>query len=160
MRIDSKKPFKSSPEDPAPLSRSVERRVHFGECDPMGVLWHGHYASYFSEAREALGRACGIDYEDLKKAGIGLPIKTMFLDYSIPLLYGQVYTVEASLHWSEAARLNIAYRILDREGLVATTGFTVQLMVNEAGEFYPFPPPFYQAFLDGWAAGRLAAIQR
>ena len=28
--------------------------VRFAECDSYGVVWHGHYALYLEQAREAL----------------------------------------------------------------------------------------------------------
>ncbi len=32
---------------PPPLVRSVVRSVRFEETDPMGLVWHGRYPSYF-----------------------------------------------------------------------------------------------------------------
>lgn len=156
MRINSKAPFKTLPDAPAPLTASIRRRVHFGECDPLGVLWHGHYPGYLAEAREALARACGLTYEHFLQADASVPIKTMFLDYFIPLRFERVYTVETAMHWSDAARINLTYRILDQEERVATTGFTVQLMTDAQGVLLLDPPLFYRRFLDDWASGEIS----
>ena len=155
MKINSKAPFKVLANSPAPLTVRVRRRVHFGECDPLGVLWHGHYAGYFSEVREALARLCGLTYEHFLQAGTSVPVKTMFVDYFIPLFFDRVYTVETSMHWSDAARINLTYQILDQDERVTTTGFTVQLMTDAAGILLLDSPRFYRQFLEDWAAGRM-----
>jgi acyl-CoA thioesterase FadM len=43
---------------------SIELEVPFRHIDMMGVVWHGHYYSYFEEARTALLRACDLDAGD------------------------------------------------------------------------------------------------
>ena len=47
--------FEQLPDMPAPLEKSVFRTVRFNEIDPMGIMWHGHYASFIEDARVALG---------------------------------------------------------------------------------------------------------
>lgn len=42
-------------ETPPPLSAGATRLVRFNEADPLGIVWHGHYASYFEDARAAFG---------------------------------------------------------------------------------------------------------
>ena len=36
--------------------------IRFNEVDSMGVVWHGHYATYFEDAREEFGRKYGLEY--------------------------------------------------------------------------------------------------
>ena len=38
---------------PPPLGIRVERKVRFEETDPLGIVWHGRYASFFEDARTA-----------------------------------------------------------------------------------------------------------
>ena len=54
--------FPSRKRDPSPLRVTVERRVRFEETDPLAIVWHGRYASYFEDARSAAGEKYGIGY--------------------------------------------------------------------------------------------------
>ena len=142
---------------PAPLAWSISRRVRFNEVDPLNVLWHGHYASYFEDARMALGERYGIGYQDFYAAGVLAPIRQMHMDYEGPLRFDETCRVSAQLFWDDAARLNFEYVIYDGQGKVATRGYTVQLFVTPSGDLYYAKPDFYEAFCSRWKAGELPA---
>ncbi|MDL2306838.1 acyl-CoA thioesterase [Desulfovibrio sp. OttesenSCG-928-C06] len=159
MRFDSDAPFRMQPGAPEPLGVSVTRKVRFGECDPMCVVWHGTYAVYAEEAREALVEACGFPYEILRQAEVVMPIKALFFDYLLPLRFGQEYAVSAFIHWTEAARVNMEYLITDADGRICTKGFSVQLITSFSGGLILDLPPFYRDFMQRWKAGELARLQ-
>jgi len=150
-----RKPYFPDNGGPAPLSLRVERCVRFEEVDPLGIVWHGRYASYFEDARVAHGDHFGIGYLDFFKHGLTTPIKQFHVDYDKPLLYGESYGIEARLHWTEAARLNYEFLITDAAGNVVTRGYSVQLMVDTEHELLVFPPDFYVAFLERWRMGKM-----
>lgn len=152
-----RKPYFRTPADaPAPLSHRVRRVIRFEEVDPLGIVWHGRYPSYFEDARVALGDRYGIGYLDFHREHVVTPIKQMHVDYILPLRFGESCTVTALLHWADSARINFEFEIRnDREELV-TTGYTVQLFLDEAGELLMCPPDFYQAFCERWKRGELA----
>ena len=141
--------------DPPPLCAEVRRRVRFEEVDSIGIVWHGRYAGYFEDARDALGERYGIGYMDFYENGILVPIKQLHADFHRPLRLKDEVTVEATLHYSEAARINHAFVIRDRQGAVATTGYTVQMMLDRDRNLCMIPPPFYEAFLERWREGRI-----
>jgi acyl-CoA thioester hydrolase len=140
---------------PPPLEASAPRLVRFNEVDPLGVLWHGHYASYFEDARVAFGERYGLGYQAMANAGFVAPIKQMRLDYEAPLRFNQACRITAALHWSEAARLNFSYVITDEAGAVATRGCTVQLFLSLGGELLYAKPAFYEAFCERWKRGEM-----
>ncbi len=139
--------------DPLPLRAGIRRKVRFEEVDSIGIVWHGRYAGYFEEARDALGEAYGIGYMDFYKNGILVPIKVLHTDFLRPLQLREEVVVEASLHYSEAARINHAFVIRDHEGRVTTTGYTVQMMLDMDRKLCMFPPPFFEDFLNRWKEG-------
>ena len=47
------------------LTVSQQIRVRFNETDPLGIVWHGYYITYFEDGREAFGRQHGISYLDV-----------------------------------------------------------------------------------------------
>jgi acyl-CoA thioester hydrolase len=147
--------FPSIKSDPAPLRIKIERRVRFEETDPLAIAWHGRYASYFEDARCALGEKYHIGYLDFHRNGVITPIKIMHTDYHLPLRLGEVFTIEGILHWNEAARINMEFVIRNNEGLLATTGYTVQVFLDLENNLLLMSPPFYRDFLEKWRAGLL-----
>lgn len=151
-----KKPyFKLVPGAPAPLAISISRRIRFEEVDPLGIVWHGHYPSYFEDARVALGDHYGIGYLDFHREHVVTPIKQMHVDYVLPLRFGESCTVTGKLHWAEAARMNFEFEIRNEAGELTTTGATVQLFLKEDGSLLMALPDFYQEFCDRWKKGEL-----
>jgi acyl-CoA thioester hydrolase len=140
---------------PPPLRAEVSRKVRFEEVDPLGIVWHGRYPSFFEDGRVALGEKYGIGYLDCYEAGVMTPIKKMHLDYRLPLRFGESFSVEAIMHWSEAARINFEFIIRNQGGNITTTGYTVQMMLDREENILLIPPPFYREFLDRWRAGAL-----
>lgn len=148
--------FKTTAGQPAPLRVTVERRVRFEEVDPLGIVWHGRYPGYFEDARVAFGDRFGIGYMDFYRQGILAPIKKLHVDYRRPLRFGDPFTIEGLLHWSEAARLNFEFILRNAAGEVTTSGYTVQMLMDAEHNVLLVPPPFYQAFCERWARGDLA----
>ena len=140
---------------PAPLSCSVERAVRCEEVDALNVVWHGRYPSYFEDARVAFGAAYGFDYTDLYNAGLVVPIKQMGIDYVTPLRFGQTCRITATLHWSEAAKLNFSYVISGAAGEIVTTGYTVQLFLTLDLDLCMVKPDYFVDFCNRWESGSL-----
>ena len=149
------KPYFKDQDGPAPLTVSCRRVVRLEEVDALGIVWHGRYPSYFEDGREDLGRRFGLGYTAFKAAGVVMPIRRLTVDYLSPLKYLDEMTIETALHWNEAARMNIPYRILGPDGRLVTSGATVQLMVGLDGGLLLEAPAFYLDFQARWREGRL-----
>jgi acyl-CoA thioester hydrolase len=141
---------------PAPLRAASSRYVRFEEVDPLGIVWHGRYASYFEDARVALTDRYGIGYLDFYGKGVVAPIRKLHVDYLHSLRFRETFTVEAVLHWTEAALLNMEFILRNEAREVTTTGYTVQVMLDADRNLLMLPPPFYREFLDRWRKGALA----
>ncbi len=148
--------FPSSKSSPPPLGIRVERKVRFEETDPLGIVWHGRYASFFEDAREAAGEKYGFGYQDFKKNEVNAPIRILHIDFLIPLKYNETFIIEGRLHWTEAARLDIDYLIWNAAGRLATTGYTVQVLLDKEDNILLSHPPFFQEFREKWRAGEFA----
>jgi len=147
----SKKPyFKFQSDAPPPLQTIIQRPIRFEELDPLGIVWHGRYPSFFEDGRVAHGNQYGISYLDFKKQGVAAPIKQMHFDYIKPLAFGDIAHIETTLHYTEASRLNYEFIIRNDSGDITTTGYTVQLFVTFDHELFMTPPDFYQEFLGRW----------
>ncbi len=145
--------FPSQEGAPPPLRVTVERQVRFEEVDPLNIVWHGRYPSFFEDARVAFGEKFGIGYLDCYAHGILTPIKKMHLDYFRPLRFQERFSIEGILHWSAAARLNFEFIIRNQAHEVTTTGYTVQMLLDTEMNIMLIPPPFVHDFLDRWEKG-------
>lgn len=152
----SRKPyFKPVDGSPAPLRCICERPIRFEEVDPLGIVWHGRYPSYFEDGRVDLGHRYNIGYMDMKQHNVAAPIKQMHMDYIKPLSFGDTAHIETLLHYNEAARLNYEFIIRNSAGDITTTGYTVQLFVDFNQELLMSPPDFYADLLQRWKDGTL-----
>ncbi len=147
--------FRNKEGDPEPLRATVSRRVRFEETDPLGIVWHGRYAGYFEDARVALGEKYGVGYLDFYNNGVIAPIRKLHFDYFRPLRLMEHFTIESIFHWSDATRINYEFIIRDSTNEVATTGYTVQVLLDTNNNLFLAPPPFFKAFREKWKAGEL-----
>lgn len=148
--------FKTTEDAPPPLRHRVERVVRFEEVDPLGIVWHGRYPGYFEDARVALGERYGIGYLDFYRQGVVAPIRKLHIDYHRPLRFREPFTIEGVLHWSEAARLDHEFIIRNAAGEVATTGYSVQMLMDTEERLLLVVPPFFEGFRERWQKGELA----
>jgi len=147
--------FQPQDNAPEPLRCSVERVVRFEEVDALAIVWHGRYPSYFEDGRVLLGEEYGLSYMDFYRQGVIAPIKQMHVDYLLPLRFGESFTIEAILHWTDATRLNHEFILRNTAGEVTTTGYSVQLLMDQEQNVLMLPPPFYAEFRQRWLSGEL-----
>ncbi|MCK5676002.1 MAG: acyl-CoA thioesterase [Verrucomicrobia bacterium] len=155
-----KKYFKREAGVPKPLVYSFQRRARFGEVDAMAVMWHGHYATLFEEASTELRRMSGLGYEDFFTAGVYAPIVQLHVDYFSSLLLDELFTVTATMLWTDAARINIEYTITKEDGTLAATGYTTQLFSSaKTGEPCFTLPPLLEKQQKRWRGGELGGAE-
>ncbi len=140
---------------PPPIELSVERTVRFDEVDALEIVWHGHYASYFEDARVALGERLGIGYRTLYHQQVPAPMKQLFVNFHHPLAFAERCRIIARLYWCESARMNMAYKILNAQDRTVATGFSVQMFTLKTGEYLARQPDFYAAFCQRWKQGQI-----
>lgn len=140
--------------DPEPVTASVTHKLQFHEMDPANIAWHGQYPAFFEKAQEAIGALCSLDYPSLRSKNLIAPIRQFHAEYFIPLHFGEVFTVTASLLWSEGARVNMEYIIRKENGRIAGAGYTVQLFMDAlTGEALISDPEFWSDFKKRWRNG-------
>ena len=97
------------------LKTSHTFAVRFSEVDSMRVVWHGSYPLYFEDAREAFGKAFGLEYMRIADNGFFAPLVELNIKYLRPLFYGKNYTVNIVHRPTEAAKIVFDYEIYDPE---------------------------------------------
>jgi|SRR6478672_3285 len=126
------------------LTVSKNIRVRFNETDPLGIVWHGIYITYFEDGREAFGREHGISYLDVQAHGYTTPIVKSICEHKLSLRYGDVARIETTIVDSPAAKMIFRYVIYDMKNEVACTGETVQVFLDSNNELMLTNPPFYE----------------
>lgn len=148
--------FPKLTDGPKPISATITRRVNFSEVDAMAISWHGRYVTYFEEASAELGRKSGMSFKDFYDYNLRAPIAQLHIDYHQPLVLEELFTVQASMIWSDAAKINTEYKIIKEDGSIACTGYMVQLFVDaKNSEVCWFIPELYKRCRERWLAGEL-----
>ncbi len=133
------------------LEDTATVRVRFNEVDVLRIVWHGHYANYFEEARRAFGRRYGVDYTVFIDHNIAVPVVQLHVDYYTPARVSDVLEVKARLLKSEAAKLNFVYEVRrPSEEKLLCSGSTVQVFTTPEGELLLTWPKFMLERLEAW----------
>jgi acyl-CoA thioester hydrolase len=127
------------------LSTSKEIEVRFSEVDSMNIVWHGAYALYFEDAREAFGAKYGLGYLDIFGSGFYAPLVDLSFHYKLPLIYGHKARVDIFYQPTEAAKIVFDYEIraADDNRLIAT-GKSVQVFLDMKYQLVWENPQFYE----------------
>jgi acyl-CoA thioester hydrolase len=129
------------------LKASREVEIRFNEVDSMNIVWHGSYALYFEDAREAFGAKYGLGYLDIFGAGYYAPLVELKFNYKRPLIYGKKARVEILFRDTEAAKIVFDYEIYDTsDGALVATGRSVQVFLDKEYRLAWGNPPFYEAW--------------
>jgi acyl-CoA thioester hydrolase len=133
------------------LKASKEVEVRFSEVDSMGIVWHGSYALYFEDAREAFGQKYGIGYLDILGSGFYAPLVDLKFSYKRPLIYGKTARVDITYRYTEAAKIVFDYEIFDTaDNSLVATGASVQVFLDKNYQLVWGNPPFYEAWKQKW----------
>ena len=94
-----------------PLPSAVyEQRVPFHDCDPLRIVWHGHYYKYLECAREVLMRQQRLDVPDMIELGYEMVVIESRCRYASPLRYGDLFRVRVRTLDIEQ-RIHLGYEI-------------------------------------------------
>ncbi|MBA3686820.1 MAG: acyl-CoA thioesterase [Planctomycetes bacterium] len=110
---------------------TIEVRVAFRDCDPMGVLWHGNYLAYCELARNQLGERIGFGIARLRDLGLFAPVVRSQVLHQAPARPDELLRVEAALYASAQPRLYHRYR-LSVGGRAIALGETEQVLTDQA----------------------------
>ncbi|WP_378187683.1 acyl-CoA thioesterase [Aquimarina sp. W85] len=118
-------------------------RVRFNDCDPLNIVWHGIYVTYFEEGREAFGRSENISYLDVKSNNFVTPIVNFNCDHKLPLTYGDIATIETIFVDSPAAKMIFKYNVYNQREELVCSGETTQVFLDMNGVMSLTIPDFF-----------------
>lgn len=126
--------------------------IRFNEVDSMGVVWHGHYATYFEDAREEFGRKYGLEYLMMYEKGFFEPLVDLNFKYKKPLIYGMCPEIEIVYRPCDAAKIIFDYEIRDpKTKEIYATGHSIQIFMDKnTYQLVLTNPEFYEEWKQKW----------
>jgi acyl-CoA thioester hydrolase len=117
---------------------SIDIRVRYCECDPMGVVHHTVYPVWFEMGRTELLRSTGRTYRDMESAGLLLAVVKLEVTYRAPARYDDLVTLRTTLTRVGAVKIEHAYELFRGDDLLVT-GSTVLACLDREGRARALP---------------------
>ena len=126
-----------------------EQLVPFHDCDPLGIVWHGHYYKYLEIARTDLFHRHRLDVADFRELGYRLLMIETRCRYAFPLRFDERVAVEARFKEMEQ-RLLVTYEVrnLTHDRRAARAWTTLVVTSNEGEMFMETPREIRDRILD------------
>ncbi len=129
---------------------SIELRVRYDECDPMGFVHHSNYLRYFEIGRTELLRASGGCYAEMEDAGVLVVVVRVDCRYRRPAKYDDVITVVTTIAGVTAAKIIHEYAITrknhtgESEKIVDAT--VTLAVIDREGKLQRVPKPLLDQY--------------
>jgi acyl-CoA thioester hydrolase len=115
-------------------------RVRYNECDPQGIVFNGHYLTYFDVAITELWREAG-GYETMMAGGTDMVVAEAGVRYLAPLRFDDEFEVAVTVSRLGETSMTTEFR-LERDGEPIAEGELRQVFVTAGeGEKAPIPDP-------------------
>ncbi|MHC4142138.1 MAG: acyl-CoA thioesterase [Planctomycetota bacterium] len=118
---------------------TIEIRVRYAECDPMGVAHHTAYPVWFEMGRtELLRHDAGLAYRDLEAEGCFIAVTRIDIRYKRPARYDDLLTLQTRITGTGRAKIEHAYELY-RDGTLLSTATTTVVCLDRDGRPRPLP---------------------
>ena len=107
------------------VEHSIQIRVRYPECDPMGYLHHSIFLQYFEMGRVELLRAVGFRYAELELEGIFFAVTKVEVKYRAPARYDEELTLTTRVARRTFVRFDHTYELKRGETLLAEGATTI-----------------------------------
>ena len=109
---------------------SYFRKVNYYETDRMGIVHHSNYIRYFEEARLDMFDKMGLNYADLEKQNLMIPVLSVDCKYKFPLKYGNEMEIRTTMVKYDGLKMEMAYEIIRDDGVLCTTGHSMHCILD------------------------------
>lgn len=131
-------------EKTAILVNRTKVAVRFSEIDALGIVWHGHYITFFEDGREAFGKQFGLSYLDIYKNKFATPLVNINVDFKKTVKIGDSVIIETNYIDSPAAKIIFEYKVFrESDNELVASGTSTQVFTNLEHELYITMPDFF-----------------
>lgn len=95
-------------------------KVHYYECDHMGITHHSNYIRIMEEARVDAMDKMGYGFERMEAEGVGSPVVSVNVSYRKTTTFQDEIEVELSVLDMSGLKIRFGYRMFVRGQLVCT----------------------------------------
>lgn len=117
---------------------SIEVRVRYNECDPMGFVHHSNYLTYMEMGRTEMLRASGGRYRAMEEAGQFVVVVRADVRYRSPARYDDVLVVTTQVTKVTAAKIVHHYTIRRDEVMLVEAEITLAV-IDRNGKLQAVP---------------------
>ena len=112
-------------------------RIHFGDCDPAGIVYHPSYFRLLNMLHEDfLQEVAGVGFIEIRKYGVGFPLVGVRTDFVAPSRPGDVLEGRVWLEKLGASSVRFALTLSKNGELrVKCVQTMVCVKLNDAGDF-------------------------
>ncbi|WP_422746822.1 acyl-CoA thioesterase [Mycobacterium sp. WMMD1722] len=103
--------------------------VRYAEVDQQGVVFNGHYLTWFDEACTAFLEDLGVSYPALIADGVDFQVVHTEIDYAAGVRWRDDVRIEVRCERIGTTSLTLGFTVL-RGGTPAVTGRTVYVVVS------------------------------
>ena len=116
----------------------VEIRVRYQDADPMGLLHHANYFTYFEIGRTELLRASGGNYRRMEEEGVFAVVVKAECTFHKPAHYDDLLNIRTIIKRVTPAKIEHEYQVTRDQLRLATAHITLAL-VDRKGEVMRVP---------------------
>jgi len=117
---------------------TIQLRVRYDECDPMGFVHHANYMKYFEIARTDLYRARGGNYRDFEGSGLFVVVAKIECRYHLPAKYDDLLSIQVKIDRITEAKIEQSY-LVERVGKRIVTGSVTLAVIDREGRMQRIP---------------------
>jgi acyl-CoA thioester hydrolase len=112
------------------FEETIQLRVRYHDCDPLGIVYHGHYAKFFEIGRTEAMRKHDFSYKQLEEHGVAMPVVEMHIKYFRPARYDELMDIKTTI--SEWPDKNIVFHgdIYNQDGKLLTSSVITFVFVK------------------------------
>ena len=131
-----------------PREHTIQLRVRYDECDPMGFVHHSRYLQYFEIGRTELLRVSGGNYAAMEAAGQLVVVVRVDCRYRRPAKYDDLIAVQTRIAKVTAGKIIHEYEV--RRGTDVLVDATVTLaVIDRAGVLQRVPEELLELYGEG-----------
>ncbi|MDO5530611.1 thioesterase family protein [Sutterella sp.] len=125
-------------------------RIHFGDCDPAGIVYHPHYYALINMFHEDFLHEVGnVGFIEIRKFGVGFPVVGIRTDFTAPSRPGDLCTGKVWIEKMGRSSIRFAFEVTCGEEVrLRAIETMVCVKLDEKGDFvsYPIPDNIREAF--------------
>ena len=112
--------------------RPYSRRVNYYETDQMAIVHHSNYIRWFEEARLDFLEQVGLNYREMEKTGLIVPVVDVSCRYHVSAKYDDLMDIYAYLTSFNGVRMDYRYEVRFHDsGVLSADGTSSHCFLDE-----------------------------